>query len=367
MKRCFWAAVLLLALLCGCGEAPAAVETVEATPVAAEPEAPRFVELGGKEVSVDAEEYVATAVSVEELLAAAPQFTALRLLDVSGCDFDNEALLRLREALPETEIKANISLYGQSFDTTVTELDFSGTPLENAEELEAMLPLLPGLEKVIMSDCGLSNEDMDALNKRHEDVRFVWTVYFGHSYYLRTDETSFIGSIFQGNRANYCGLTNEDVEVLKYCVDMEALDLGHMPFSDCSFVSYMPKLRYLIMADTNVDDLTPLAGLQELWYLEIFDCNITAIAPLLECPSLRHLNICYTDIHDEALLEQMVDLERLWYLSPAVSNADYHWLMSILPNTEKVIGISGNSTHGGWRQHEAYFAMRDALGAYYMY
>jgi len=148
---------------------------------------------------------------------------------------------------------------------------------------------------------------------------------------------------------------------------MVALDLGHMYFSNCEFVSHMPKLRYLIMADTYVDDLTPLAGLQELWYLELFGCKFTEIAPLLECPSLRHLNICYNDVQDEYLLEQMVDLERLWYLSPSVSYDDYYWLLSILPNTEKVVGISGNSTHGGWRQHDAYFEMRDALGAYYMY
>lgn len=366
MRRWVFLMLLSALLLSGCGAEAEAVPE-QTLPAVEEAEAPRFVSLDGEEISVDVQAYMAADIPAEELLEAVPQFTALRLLDVRGCGYDNKTLLRLRELLPDTEIQANISLYGQDFDTSAAELDFSGTPLENADELEALLPLLPELKKVIMSDCGLSDEDMDALNKRHEDVRFVWTVYFGHSYYLRTDETSFIGSIFQGKRSNYCGLTNEDVEVLKYCEDMEALDLGHMPFSDCSFVSHMPKLRYLIMADTNVDDLTPLAGLQELWYLEIFDCNVTEIAPLLDCPSLRHLNICYTDIHDEALLEQMVNLERLWYLSPAVSNADYHWIMSILPNTEKVIGISGNSTHAGWRQHDAYFEMRDALGAYYMY
>ncbi|MBQ2895560.1 MAG: hypothetical protein IJE26_02485 [Oscillospiraceae bacterium] len=358
------AILLILLLLAGCGaESPAAEE--EPTPLPTE-EPVRFLDLGGESVPIDVEALAPAGVTAEELLEAAPLFTALRSLDLRGCAFENEELLRLREACPQAEITANISLYGQEFTTNVTELDFSGTPLEDAGELEALLPLLPELEKVIMSDCGIGNEEMDALNRRHENVRFVWTIYFGRAYYLRTDETAFIASLFQGKQSNYSNLRDEDVEVLKYCEDMVALDLGHMSFTNCEFVRNMPHLRYLILADTPVQDISPLAGLEELWYLELFNCRLNEIAPLLECPSLRHLNLCYLDVHDAELLAEMTELERLWYMSPYISREEYDWLLTILPDTEKQLGMTGSSTGGGWRSHPAYFEMRDAFGAFYI-
>ena len=368
MRTHFALLLALLLLLGGCaatGEAeptatPAPTPEPTATPIP-------LVELGGESYPVNVEELTLSGVMLEELTAAAPRFTDLQRLDVRGCGYDNAGLLRLREAYPEAEIAAEISLYGQEFNTDVVELDFTGTTIEDTTELEALLPLMPGLEKVIMSDCGLSNEEMDALNKRHEDVRFVWTIYFGRCYYLRTDETSFIASLFQGSTANYSVLYDKDAEVLKYCEDMVALDLGHMQLTNCEFVRTMPHLRYLILADNPLQDISPLADLKELWYLEIFNCWLREISPLLECPALRHLNISYLYLNDVEAVDQMTQLERLWFISPALSRDDCERLERALPNTERVVGVSGNSTGGGWRQHDAYFEMRDAFGAYYIY
>ena len=36
---------------------------------------------------------------------------------------------------------------------------------------------MAALKKIVMSDCGISNEEMDALNRKFDDVRVVWTVY----------------------------------------------------------------------------------------------------------------------------------------------------------------------------------------------
>lgn len=362
-------AVLLSALIfVGCGDAAA---EPEATPIPTATPAPTptpvpLVELGEETVPADAEELTVTDVPLQELLDAAPMFFRLKSLDVSGCGYDNAELLRLQEAYPDTEITATLALYGQEFSTDAVELDFSGTPIEDPAELEALLPLMYKLEKVIMSDCGIGNEDMDALNKRHEDVRFVWTIYFGSRYFLRTDETTFIASLFQGSTMNYSVMYDKDAEVLKYCEDMVALDLGHMQLTNCDFVRTMPHLRYLIVADNPLQDISALAELKELWYLEIFNCWVREISPLLECPNLKHLNISYLYLNDAEVLAQMTQLERLWFISPAVTHDDCVRLESALPNTELVVGISGNSTGGGWRQHDAYFEMRDVFGAYYI-
>ena len=258
------AVVLAAVLFAGCGDGSAAPEL---TPIPTATTAPTptpipMLELGSVSVAADVEELTAADAALQELLDAASFFTGLHRMDVSDCGFDTGELLRLQEAYPETEITARLTLYGQEFLTDAVELDFSGTVIEDTTELEAMLPLMHKLEKVIMSDCGLSNEEMDALNKRHEDVRFVWTVYFGRCYYLRTDETAFIGSLFQGSTMNYSVLYDKDAEVLKYCEDMVALDLGHMQLTNCEFVRNMPHLRYLILADNPMQDIPLLAALK---------------------------------------------------------------------------------------------------------
>jgi len=363
------AAILASLFFTACGDGAAAPEP---TPVPVSTPAPTptpvpTLKLGSKSIPADAEEFTVADAELEELLNAASLFTGLERLDVSECGFEMSELLRLQEAYPAAEITARLSLYGQEFSTDAVELDFSGTAIENTAELEALLPLMYKLEKVIMSDCGLSNEDMDALNKRHEDVRFVWTIYFGRCYYLRTDETTFIASLFQGSTMNYSVLYDKDAEVLKYCEDMVALDLGHMQLTNCEFARNMPHLRYLILADNPLQDISALAGLEELWYLEIFNTWIREISPLLECPNLRHLNISYLYLNDAEVLDQMTQLERLWFISPSVNRDICQRLEVALPNTELMVGVSGNSTGGGWRQHDAYFEMRDVFGAYYIY
>ena len=260
-----------------------------------------------------------------------------------------------------------LSVYGVEFSSYCEELDLSGVPVDDAgAALEALLPQMPHLKTVIMSDCGVSDEDMAALNHRWENIRFLWTIYFGRCYYLRTDATSFIASLFEGKQSNYSDLSNEEVMKLRYCTDMVALDLGHMSFTTCEFVRDMPHLRYFIVADTPVEDLSPLAGLEELWYLEIFGSKATDISPLLECPSLRHLNISWCFVENAELLFEMPYLERLWYMSPALTWELYDELPLRLPDTELQLGMTGSAVGGTWRSHPAYFEMRDAFGVFYI-
>ncbi len=268
---------------------------------------------------------------------------------------------------PTPEPERTLSAYGVEFSSYARELDLSGVPVEDGgAALEALLPSMMYLETVDMSDCGVNDEEMDALNRRYEDIRFLWTVYFGRAYYLRTDETSFIASLFHGNQSAYSNLSDEEVMKLRYCTDMVALDLGHMTFTTCEFARYMPHLRYLIISDTHVEDISPLAGLEELWYLEMFLTRVTDLSPLLECPNLRHLNISYCDIHDSEDILKMTYLERLWYMSPYLTWDVYHAIEDTLTETEVQMGMTGSSMGGTWRAHPAYYEMRDALGAFYI-
>ena len=76
---------------------------------------------------------------------------------------------------------------------------------------------------------------------------------------------------------------------------MVCVDIGHhMKVTNCDWVSYMPELKYLIIGDTDLDDITPLTGLTNLVFLELFITDFTDYTPLTTLTGLEDLNIAYT-------------------------------------------------------------------------
>ncbi len=324
------------------------------------------VVLGGKSFScLDKSVAPGAEVKFGELLDALDDFRTLELLDLRQCAYSAEEILAVAERCPKTVIKAEVDLYGKSFSTESTEIDLSGIKIEDTALIEKALPLFTRLQKVIMSDCGISDEDMDALNRRHEDVRFVWTLHFS-VYDVRTDVTYFCASNVPGLVAPKLG--DYDLAPIKYLTDLVALDLGHMYYTDLSFLENMPKLRYLILVEASYRDISAIAGLSELYYLELFNNTIEDISPLLECKKLRHLNIGFTRGFDASVLKEMDYLERLWYPGSILSEEEIEDIVSALPDTECyfVKWDGAGSTGGGWREDASYFEMRDIFNMHYM-
>lgn len=298
--------------------------------------------------------------TLEEIKEKLPLFPQLELIDLSDCGFDDEELLAFREELPGLDVRWTLKLFGVTVATTDREIDISGCAIDSLQQVEDALHYFPHLEKVLMMECGFSNEEMDALDQRYEDIRFVWTVHFG-AFFLRTDATTFIATTFP---YGYSFLTNAELQNLRYCRDLIALDLGHMEYSDTSFLEDLPKLRWLIMADTRITDISVLANMKDLYYLELFQTNITDISPLLECKNLRHLNLAYCNVWNGHLLGQMTWLERLWVPGAGLGPGGYEAIWN-MPNT-KVERWCNGSTGGTWRTDAAYYEMRDVFGAHYM-
>ena len=250
-----------------------------------------------------------------------------------------------------------VVIAGTAFDTTVELLDLSGIPLENTEALEAALPLFSNLKQVDMCDCGISNEEMEALNNRYKDIKFVWTVKI-LGIQLRTDATAFMPT-----KHGY-QVSSADCQVLQYCHDLIWLDLGHMPIKDCSFLYGTPKLKCLILADTPVSDLMPISYLTELEFLELFLTRVNDYWLLKNCSALKDLNVCYSPALDNVPFSQMTGLHRLWIIGGSFSTEGQTALRAALPDTQ-VLFSSLSSTDKGWRSCSRYFAMRDAFGMPY--
>ena len=308
---------------------------------------------------------VDAGVKAKELAGALGGFVALETIDLSACDYSWSELVTIHKAYPEAFIKANVVLYEQSFPTDAKEIDLSGVEIADITAIESSLPLFPKLEKVIMSDCGVPSEDMDALNRRHEDISFVWTIHFS-KYSLRTDTKAFCASNVPGYVAPK--LYDKDLVELKYLTELEALDLGHMLYTDLSFLEYMPNLRYLILVEANYRDISAISQLENLYYLEIFNNRIEDLSPLLECKNLRHLNVGYTRGYDATVLKGMTWLERLWFPGHGLEDDVAEEIAAALPNTQcyHPKWDAAGSTGGGWREHDSYFEMRDLFDMHYM-
>ena len=311
-------------------------------------------------VAADSETKVLTLTDVPTeqiptLQAELAYLPGLEQVNLEGTLAEAAALRTLREAYPQIKFYWQIQLFGVTADVDTEELDFSGIKMESVDAVENSLGYLPGLKKVIMSNCGISNEDMDALWKRNPEVRFVWTVRVG-AHYLRTDETAFMPGKYrklpQGNQ----------IYNLRYCVDMECLDLGHCDIDNCDFVAYMPNLKYLILALTNISDITPLENHDKLVYLELFTMRkLKDYSPLLTLKNLEDLNICYTN-GDIEIIAQMTWLKNLWWSAgkkqKAIAQERYEILSKALPNTYLELDTQ-SSTAEGWRKLPHYYEQRD--------
>lgn len=322
-------------------------------------------QLFGAEVNVNTKEVTLADVPTEyvsNLIAELRYVPCIEKVNLEGMLADASALKELTAAYPQVEFYWQIELFGVPADVHTTELDLSNIPMESVDTVENALPYLPSLQKVIMSHCGISNEDMDALWKRHPEVRFVWSVRVG-TLYVRTDETAFTPAKY--NKL----LTGNEGYNLRYCVDMECLDLGHASIPDCEFVAFMPNLKYLLLADTDITDITPIANHDKLVHMELFACRgIKDFTPLLTLKNLEDLNVCFTSVNIE-VLQQMTWLKNLWWSNgknnPAIPMRR-QILSEALPNTHLELDTVSATGHG-WRQLPHYYEQRDLFGMKYMF
>lgn len=289
------------------------------------------------------------------LTDALPYFTALRTVELADGALDAAARDALEKAYPNVLFSQPVELYGRTVSNACTELDLSGVPLADIAEAEAILARLPRLEKLILSDCGLTDAQMAELCARAPQVRFVWTVYLNEFHSLRTDAVEF--STKNPGRAvgerpgkNKRKLMPGSIAPLVYCTALESLDLGHnyLDDEDLLVIAQLTGLRRLTLADNYITDLSPLTALKSLEYFEAFMCPIKDAAPLAELPALAHLNLCYTHIADLTPFYGMAQLERLWFSHVRASEADCKALAEALPDCECNYRV-GAATGGGWR------------------
>lgn len=301
--------------------------------------------------------------SAETLLSWFPELEAV---DMRGCGLSDGEMMALAQCYPQCFFLWNMHIGDIEVSTDAEEIDISGQEMESTEQIEVLLPYFPNLKRVIMSFCGFDDETMDALNQRYEDIRFIWSVKI-RNVYVRTDATYFYPFTFYRSMV----VDSDDLYPLRYCTDMVAIDIGHMTTVDnCEWAAFMPNLKYLVIVETAITDLTPLSNLKNLVFLEIFTTDITDYSPLLGCTALEDLNLGKT-YGDPAPIAQMTWLKNIWWSGIAgtyglpCSNAP-ELLAEALPNTRMKFFLETPNVKNGWRQLDNYYAMRDCMGVFYL-
>lgn len=246
----------------------------------------------------------------------------------------------------------------KAYDGTLTveqdceEIDLKRIRVEDFDAFCDFLDKLPNLKTVKMYETHMRKKNVARLCEAYPEIDFGMTIWFG-DHTVTTDQTAF-STLHDGVKERH---SSSDFEVLKYCKNMQALDLGHNRVDDLSWLKEMPQLKILILADNEITDISALSELKALEYLEIFSNKITDFTPLQGCESLKDLNICYNRCHDLTPLYEMTQLERLWYYNYDRSFKDpgrdvTEPLQTALPDT--LTNSTAICTEGGWRSHPHY-------------
>ncbi len=319
----------------------------------------RSLDLSGKQL---------TLAAVTWLVENLPR---LETVNLSDCSLSQAELMELTASFPDCFFLWRAQIGKAQFLTDAEEIDISGVQLDSTRAVEEMLDFLPNVKRVIMCSCGLDDETMDDLNRRYEDIRFVWSVNI-KNIKVRTDATFFYPFVYERQMGIKNLRVNEtDLYPLRYCTDMIAIDIGHMSeVTTCEWAAFMPNLKYLILVETSITDLTPLSNLKNLVFLEIFTTKITDYSPLLGCTALEDLNLGKT-YGDPAPIAKMTWLKNLWWsgiqgtYGLPCSDAP-EMLAKALPNTTMKFRLDNPNVNNGWRQLDNYKAMRDVMGIFYL-
>lgn len=309
-------------------------------------------------IVVEGDEYLDLSNSQidNNLIEKLKPLTQIKKVNLKNQNINKDTQIILQQTYPNIDFIWQVDVLGKKVDWNIETLDLSNQKIEDIEDFKKSLTLLKKLKTLDMSNTNLSNETLGNLRELYPNIRIDWVVYLG-KWSVRTDAIAFSVLITQ---YDYKRMSSADIQVLKYCTELQALDLGHQAIEDISVIGeYLPNLRILILADNKIKDISCLSNLKHLHYLELFMNDITDASALNSCKELVDLNISFNyHFSDINGILELPMLERLWLISDKISADSYNLIKQTYPNVKLVTTGSG-STNSGWRTHERYFAMID--------
>lgn len=244
-----------------------------------------------------------------------------------------------------------IEICGVAADTQDTEIVFEQNLRYKVPELTAGLDRMPELQKVDLYGSNLEVADMDGLRERYPRVRFGFTVNMG-MHRFRSDITAFSTLVGGDGDPIYY---SDAFEMLRFCPDLLALDVGHNMITTLDFLRVHPRMKVLILGKNRITDISVLAELKELEYLELFGNPITDLSPLEHLENLKDLNLaaCGTITDLTPLIRGVPNLERFWCgQNRGITEEQRAAMEAAHPECE--FNWVDHPTGGTWRRHPRY-------------
>ena len=281
-----------------------------------------------------------------QVLGGLPNLKTIRL-GAEGANITWENVLQLNEVCPNAVYDFAYSLYGVPTNLNAEAVNLSHVRVnDDGATVRNVMPLMHACTYVDMDSCGVNNYTMREIRDANPGIKFVWRIWFGTNYSVRTDVIKILAS-----KPSVGGdITNGDVDALSCCTDLKYIDLGHNDLlTDCSFFYSMPNLEVAILTLTGINDISPLAACPHLEYLELTYCPVTDLSPLANAQELRHLNIGRMPVTDITPLYGLKDLERCYIcLLHHVPQEQIDELRRLLPDCEVNDDLEDPSL-GSWR------------------
>ena len=280
------------------------------------------VELFGQELGMETTELDLSAMDpsqTEELAVVLPLLTELQTINLMASDgtsaFTPVDVKKVMDAAGEATVLYTFELFGKTISTTDERVEFKKVKIgnEGIPQIREALDILPNCTYFLMDTCDVDNEVMAQLRDDYPNTKVVWRVFW--AFYHDLTDVEMIHCT--------CKLTDENVEVLKYCTDVKYLDIGHnTDLSNIDFVKYMPKLEIAIVVDSKIKSLEPFASCPNLQWLEIVNCwKVEDLSPLANCKNLKGLNMsCVFEVKDLSPLFELKNMERLYLGQHLVSD-----------------------------------------------
>ena len=358
------------------------------------------VDLGGTAVPHDTVEATLnpggyTYEALAENLQYLSSLTSVTLMDM---ELTSDQAAALAHAYPEITLNYAVQILGNSYDSSVTEIDLSSMGSAQVAEAAKKLGMLTHLTSVKLSS-SLSFDDVAALQTACPDIVFDYSFsLFGQTVSTADPEIIFkkqnIGNdgeaelrkaldilghcqrvvldqcgmdyellakiredyregpkvvwrVFFGVGNRYNTLTDDDVircvenvtdstcGPMKYLEDVVHADLGHNDtLSDLSFVGYWTKLETLIASGCAVTDLSGFENCKNLLWLELAYCG-----KLKDVSPLADCEkLAYLNLSYTGVSDYMpldtLPLERFVCLSPKASKAERQTFTEIHPKEQ---------------------------------
>lgn len=296
-----------------------------------------------------------TGTTVEALADAIEKFPNLQSVELTEPEGNGALLCSLMDAHPGITFHWQKTVFGKTFSESDTVIDLSGNKL-TLPEAEAAMVWFPKAEKLDLSNCGLDSETLATFREeKRSEYKVVWTVNIT-TIPARTDDIVFHAA------AHGISVVDSLSTDLKYCEDMIVVDVGHSRLTHIEWVRNMPNLKYLIIMDNQIKDLTPITTCKNLVYLEVMKNNfLKDLSPITQCTALEDLNVSLCPRADLTPLTEMAWLKNLWANNRPMDYKMSRRLKEALPDTH-VQAATGGYVYGGWRNVENYHKMRDIMG-----